>query len=72
MLEVLGEFYQDLLGIQVKNGQCAKKVISFFPNLGQQFDAFKLKLLNLLSQCENVAARLRIIPMALTYVYEAI
>lgn len=70
MLEVLGEFSQDLLGIQVKNVQCAKKVISFFPNLGQQFDAFKLNLLNLLSQCENVDVR--IIPMALTYVYEAI
>ena len=44
MFEVLGEFSQDLLGIQVKNGQCAKKVISFFPNRsgGGLVDAFKV------------------------------
>ena len=71
MLEVLGEFTQDLVDIQVlntKNGRYGEKVISFLPNLGQQFDEFKSNFLNLLSQCGNVDVRLRIIPLALTYV----
>ena len=73
MLEVLDEFTQDLVDMQVlnaKTGQYGEKVVSFLPNLGQQFDEFKLNFLSLLSQCEDVDFCLRIIPVALTYAYE--
>ena len=56
--------------LDAKNGQRGEKVTSFLPNLGQQFEEFKLNFLSLLTQCENVDVRLRIIPVALTYVYE--